>query len=239
MTCTDIQTSLHGYLREELPPEDIRWIERHLAGCPECRAELASERSLDRALQDRYVVPAPSEGFQGRVLSAAHRGASGPAAGWRSAAVGGAIAAAVAFGLGLGLFFGAGLDQTSTPVATTSPEKVEAVAEPVEPVAAEPVAAEPVERTVRLAFRSAEALENVTLTLELPPNVEVVDWPGRRELSWQVSLDKGENILALPLKLLFPGNGELVARLEAGDREKTFRAPIPRYPGSYPEDSGS
>lgn len=226
MTCTDIQTSLHGYLHRELPPTDARRVEQHLAGCAECRAALASERTLDAALQERYAVPAASEGFQARVLAAAHGSTHGRAVGWHSTAVGGAIAAALVFGLGLGLFFGSGLNQSSSPVATTAPKQVEAVAAPVE-------------KTVRLAFRSAEALENVTLTLELPPNVEVAAWPGRRELSWQVSLDKGENVLALPLKLLFPGNGELVARLDAGNRQKTFRAPIPRYPEPYPEDSGS
>ncbi|MEE3170129.1 MAG: anti-sigma factor [Pseudomonadota bacterium] len=226
MTCTEIQSSLHGYLHKELSPAEARRVEQHLDGCPECRAALAAERSLDAALQNRYAVPAPSENFQARVLSAAHGDPRGRSASWRSPEVGGAIAAALVFGLGLGLFFGSGIQQTSNPVATTAPAQVEAVAAPVE-------------KTVRLAFRSAEALENVTLTLELPPNVEVAAWPGRRELSWQVSLDKGENVLALPLKLLFPGNGELVARLDAGDRQKTFRAPIPRYPEPYPEDSGS
>ena len=99
--------------------------------------------------------------------------------------------------------------------------------------------AEPVEKTVRLAFRSGEALENVTLTLELPPNVELASWPGHRELSWQVSLNAGENVLSLPLKLLFPGAGELVARLDTGDRQKTFRAPIPEYPQRPVEDPES
>ncbi|MEC7377361.1 MAG: zf-HC2 domain-containing protein, partial [Pseudomonadota bacterium] len=171
MTCTDIQTSLHGYLRHELPATDARRVEQHLAGCPECRAALASQHSLDQAMRERYAVPPPSGGFEGRVLSAAHSVSPGHSAGWRSAAIGGAIAAALVFGLGLGLFFGSSLDQPSAPVVRTAPDGVEAVAAPVE-------------KTVRLAFRSAEALENVTLTLELPPNVEVANWPGRRELSW-------------------------------------------------------
>lgn len=86
---------------------------------------------------------------------------------------------------------------------------------------------EPVEQTVKLAFRSGQALDNVTLTLELPPNVELSPWPGRQELSWQISLDAGENVVSLPLKVLFPGRGELVARLNTGEQQKSFRVEIP------------
>ena len=85
----------------------------------------------------------------------------------------------------------------------------------------------PVEQTVRLAFHSGQRLEGVTLTLELPPNVELAHWPGQHRLSWQVDLEAGDNVLALPLKVLFPGSGELVARLNLGQQHKSFRVEIP------------
>jgi len=95
---------------------------------------------------------------------------------------------------------------------------------PVPPVVG-PVASQDVQ-TVNLAFDSGKALQNVTLTLELPPHAELASMPGERRISWQVDLEKGENRLALPLRTLFPGEGELVARVQHGDQTKTFRAPI-------------
>jgi hypothetical protein len=81
-------------------------------------------------------------------------------------------------------------------------------------------------QTMRLAFDSGEALENVNLTIELPPHAELASFPGERRISWEVDLDKGENLLALPVRTLFPGEGELVARIRHGDRERVFRAPV-------------
>ncbi len=91
---------------------------------------------------------------------------------------------------------------------------------------------EPVDRTVRLAFTAGEPLDNVTLTLALPPHVELSGLPGQHRVSWQVSLEQGDNVLALPLKILFPGAGELIAELDANGRQKVFRAVVPQHPGN-------
>src|SRR5690554_6405063 len=77
---------------------------------------------------------------------------------------------------------------------------------------------EPVDRTVRLAFTAGEPLDNVTLTLALPPQVELSGLPGQHRVSEQVSLEQGDNVLALPLKIRFPGAGELFAELDANGR---------------------
>lgn len=224
MSCKDTRAALPNFIRNGLSPVEQNRVAQHLATCEACNQVLESERALSNALEEQFVIPAPSPGFENRVLGAVRKGHN---SGWSHSVLGGAIAAALALGIGLGVLLQpAGLsEEGGSGVAS-----VEAVTEePEQPVTA------PVDRTVRLAFRSGEALENVTLTLELPPHVELASWPGRRELSWQVSLDAGENVLSLPLKLLFPGAGELVARLDTGDRQKTFRTPIPDYPAQRKE----
>ena len=85
---------------------------------------------------------------------------------------------------------------------------------------------------VRLAFTAGEPLDDVTLTLNLPPHVEIAGLPGQHQVRWQVSLEQGDNVLALPLRIMFPGDGELVAELDAEGRQKVFRATIPDYPGA-------
>jgi len=52
-----------------------------------------------------------------------------------------------------------------------------------------------------------------------------------------VSLDQGENIVKLPLNILFPGEGELVARLDDGKREKTFRTRLSQVDAQIDEGS--
>ncbi|PHQ25569.1 anti-sigma factor [Marinobacter guineae] len=230
MSCNEIRVNLPAYIRNELSAADHDRVAQHLAACKECSELLASEYVLSDALQERFVIPEPSPDFQKRVFAAA-RGNTDTYAGWSHPVLGGAIAAALAVGIGLGfLLQPTGLTEEATSSVASSDVVVE---KPEEPVAI------PVDRTVRLAFRSGEALENVTLTLELPPHVELASWPGHHQLSWQVSLDAGENVLSLPLKLLFPGAGELVARLDTGDRQKTFRAPVPEYPLLPVEDPES
>jgi hypothetical protein len=79
------------------------------------------------------------------------------------------------------------------------------------------------EHTVRLVFASAEALDSATLTVSLPEGIELAGFPGQREITWETSLQEGKNLLPLTLIALTPAGGELLARLEHKDRNRTFR----------------
>lgn len=213
MSCREIRVSLVAYLNNELPAQHREKVAEHLSVCAACSRALEAERLLGEKLQVRQRIPAPSRGFESRVLSAATTETARQGR-WSHRVLGGAVAAALALGVSLGVILNKG----------TSPEPEQQLAGEQ---ALEPVVFEPVEQTVKLAFRSGQALDNVTLTLELPPNVELSPWPGRQELSWQISLDAGENVVSLPLRVLFPGRGELVARLNTGEQQKSFRVEIP------------
>ncbi|MBW4935592.1 zf-HC2 domain-containing protein [Marinobacter sp. F4206] len=221
MSCREIRVSLAAYSNNELSETRTEEIARHLRTCSSCRVRLESEQALTGALRRQAGIPAPSAGFEARVLDAATGRSSGAGSGWSHTVLGGAVAAALALGIGLGVLLDEGSPVSEMPVAVNEQTgESQSVSDPAG-------IGQPTERTVRLAFRSGEPLEDVTLTLELPPHVELASLPGQHELSWKVSLDAGENVLALPLKVLFPGSGELVARLDTGDRQKTFRAVIP------------
>ena len=79
------------------------------------------------------------------------------------------------------------------------------------------------EHTVRLVFASATALNSAVLTVSLPEGIELAGFPGQREISWETSLQEGKNFLPLTLIALTPAGGELLARLEHEDRDRTFR----------------
>jgi hypothetical protein len=82
------------------------------------------------------------------------------------------------------------------------------------------------EHTVRLVFASATALDSATLTVSLPEGIELAGFPGQREISWETSLQEGKNLLPLTLIALTPAGGELLARLEHEDRDRTFRLQV-------------
>ena len=77
--------------------------------------------------------------------------------------------------------------------------------------------------TVNLVFASATSLDSATLTVSLPEGIELDGFPGQREITWETSLNEGRNLLPLTLVALSPAGGELLARLEHDNRDRTFR----------------
>ena len=119
---------------------------------------------------------------------------------------GGAVAAALAVFVVSTIFFSA--PQVDEPVV---PGVTMALEEP---------------RTVNLVFASAEALVDATMTVSLPPGVEVKGFAGQREITWMTSLKEGRNVLPLTLIATSPVGGELLATLRHEDDDRSFRVQV-------------
>lgn len=213
MACTDIRDQLIAYASgERLNEESLASLREHLSACPDCERRLRWEQRVHQAVQSQ-TVPEPTSDFEHRVLKAAtQEGGHQPAHWVRHSLLGGAVAAALV----VGVWVGTGLPSTGDPAREAEvPETVEAT----------PLWER--EETLRLAFNSRSRLDDVTLTVELPPHVEVSRFPGHRELTWKVDLEPGDNVIALPLRVAYPEDGEIVAHLGEGQNQRTFVAPIP------------
>jgi hypothetical protein len=163
------------------------------------------ERELLELLQD-YPVPEAEAGFYDRaVVRAVHKGSRRQRNRWMLAGFGSAIAAGLAIWV-------------ITAMLMTTPQLPDA-----EPTIPGVIIAMEQEHTVRLVFASAEALDSATLTVSLPDGIELAGFPGQREITWETSLQEGRNLLPLTLIALTPAGGELLARLEHKDRNRTFR----------------
>jgi len=81
-------------------------------------------------------------------------------------------------------------------------------------------------RTINLMFASESAMESATLTVTLPDGIELAGFPGQREIAWETSLVEGKNYLPLELIALTPVGGEVLARIEHENRDRTFRLRI-------------
>ncbi|BES69813.1 hypothetical protein RE428_08310 [Marinobacter nanhaiticus D15-8W] len=210
MKCREVRETLLAADQEQV--DRLKWqaAETHAKGCKECRPYLLWLQRLDEGLREQDIPP-PTEDFEARVMARA-TGTGGVVSGWKTGA---AIAAALV----LGIVIGTGVErQSAQPAAQPG---MAAVSQPATQTA------EPRKQTVRLAFNARQSLDDVRLTIELPPNVELQAFPGRRALSWQVSLKPGENVIALPLRIIYPQPGELLAHLDDGQHRKTFRTQIP------------
>lgn len=163
------------------------------------------DREVLELLQD-YPAAAADPGFYDRaLLRATHEGSRRQRNRWMLTGFGAAVAATLVAWLVGGLLLNE--PQLPAPEATI-PGVTMALAEP---------------RTVNLVFASASALDAATLTVTLPDGIELDGFPGQREISWTTSLAEGKNLLPLTLVALTPAGGELLARLEHEDRNRTFR----------------
>ena len=199
MECPDITLHLDDMLDGRLDAPARMAFEDHLARCADCRRRHEHAAAVQDMVR-KLVPPAMHPGFVDRALSRATRPAA-PRARSRPV-IGMALAASVVLGAALGVFF------ATRPV-------VQSVALTLE---------QP--QTVRVMFNSAKPLKAATLSLELPDNVELVGYGGRRELSWQTDLLEGGNLMQLPLIVHAAPKEDLVARLSHGDSTKTFRLKI-------------
>lgn len=145
-------------------------------------------------------APAPSEGFEQRVLAAAHARIAGRRrrlhAGWALA-----TAASVAVAVLVTL------EVTTPPAPGPQPVPQIAVVESV------PMSV----RVIDVVLRSAHAVENATLTIELAPNLALDTHPDAQSLSWQTGLKAGANKLSLPVRLLDGQAGDMMITLQHND----------------------
>ncbi len=77
-------------------------------------------------------------------------------------------------------------------------------------------------RTINLVFASRAALDDVELTVDLPPGIELATRPGDRRVVSRTALAAGDNALPLTLVARDGAGGQLAARLRAADDRKVF-----------------
>jgi len=153
-----------------------------------------------------YPMAEPAAGFYDQALArATHEGTRRQRNRWILTGFGSAMAAGIVLWV-IGGFL------LATPVVPQPEATIPGIALTLE---------EP--RTINLVFASKSALDKATLTVTLPDGIELAGFPGQREIAWQTSLVEGKNLLPLELIALTPAGGEVLARLEHGDRNRTFR----------------
>ena len=205
MSDTHLNEKLDDYMDGTLDDAETLALDAHVASCNTCRQTVESEQRLRGLLKD-FPVPAPDTAYFDQALAkASHVSTNGQRNRWVMTGFGGAIAAGL-----VAWVIGGVLLQTPDPTDTAAdiPGVTMVLDEP---------------RTVNLVFSSAIALDGAVLTVNLPAGIEIEGFEGLQEITWMTSLQAGKNILPLRLIATTSQGGELLARLDHDDRDRTFR----------------
>ena len=205
MNCEHTLRNLDDFMDGGIDTEQHDAIASHVASCDSCQSVIEREQDLRGLLKDYPMAQAATGFFDQALVRATHVGSRRQRNRWLATGFGSAIAAGLAF-WAIGGFL---LTAPQLPDADLAiPSVTMALEEP---------------RTVNLVFSSAIAMESAVLTVSLPEGIELTGFPGQREITWETSLNEGRNLLPLKLIALTPTGGELLARLEHNNRDRTFR----------------
>ncbi len=203
MQCTQIQELLDEYLDGKSTPLQKIAFEHHVSDCNVCRQHVLFAQQLQRRLVELPYPPA-SKDFESRVLHKLPARVRQPRIQRYGFVAGFSTALAASLGLWLVLMPPSGMNNSGIKGVIN----LELVAEQTQPV--------------NLVFNSPVDIENATLRLELPANIELAGYRTKQQLEWQTSLRKGSNRLVLPLIAHGKTDRPLLASITSKGKTRTF-----------------
>ena len=202
MSCEYVQNLLPAYIDNELAGDETSLVRLHLDSCESCRGQLAEEHELN-ALLAAMPVAESSEGFSDRAIKNAIE--QQPQQHHRVGFIKGFGAAMAA---GLALWVVVGVLPVSSSGQNSAQKEISIALHSV--------------HKVKLAFHTASYLNGARITIKLPDHVELVGYKGRKTLSWNADLNKGDNVLTLPVRASAVTRGSIVAKIEHEGQIKTM-----------------
>ena len=200
MKCNDIEKVVDEYLDNQMPSKQQQMIDDHMYSCDSCKQFYADARRVKQMLND-LPVEQPAAGFEQRLFETVKRQYPKPAQHHFKAGFATAVAASLAIWFAASVFVPDVGEQTLDVVSIGLAET----------------------RDLKLVFTSVEDIQLASMQIELPDNIELLGYPGQKMLAWKTRLDKGQNVLTLPVQALGKVQGELVAKVDYGDKQKTYR----------------
>ncbi len=199
MNCHDIHNHCDAYLDHEMSDTQKHALQLHLESCSACQQYMQQAEELRDAL-GKLNAPAMRPEFSARAFDKVQQQNPRSA---RFTGTGLALAASLALAGIVGIF----MHQPDS----TAPE----------PLAIQISLQQT--QDVNLVFNAKEDLNEVTISIELSDNLALDGYGGKRTVSWNTPLQKGKNVLSLPIIATQSGNGMLTARLRLGDQDKIIR----------------
>lgn len=205
MTCNTVDVLLPDFIDGNLDGSDAQLVSDHHGECPACRQKYQDALFVIEALKD-FRAPPASAGFADRVIRNATKSGAPPVRGILPY-VGAGIAASFIF-----LFIL--VSAIISPDINNQSLSIVAIGDEV--------------KTIKLAIESAHRVDGIKMSIDVSESLEISGYPDQTNISWNTRLEKGTNIIALPISAIARGDGEITTRVHLNGREKVFKIKI-RY----------
>ena len=200
MKCRAAKNLMQEAINGKLNGADTGLFSAHLDECAACREDYRQSSNLLEMLRG-IPVPPPSAGFADRALSNATRLQPARAGSRKYYVTGGIAASLVAVFLMISVMTGPGPDQPSADIVMIDGQV----------------------KTIRVAIESSRVIDNIEMTIDVSDNLEIEGYGNQQEISWTTRLERGVNLIALPVTAIAAGDGEIVARVGHDGDQKVFR----------------
>jgi hypothetical protein len=209
MNCRKALEYRDDYIDGYLSQEEKVAVREHLDSCQQCHDAFKRDEDMLQALR-ALPVPAPSPGFARRSLQ--HAQSSGR---WQiQKSLAPLLSAAMAACLVLWLV--TGLPRMSYHPAPELPT-------------AQVIIKINEQKIINVVVNAPRDLLDANVTIQLPEQVEMVGFPGKRKIEWKTDLRKGKNLLSLPIVAKSTGNVELVTRINHENKSKLLKLAMKIY----------
>jgi len=198
--CQAAKNLMQEAVNGKLNGADTGLITAHLHECAACREDYRQTSNMLEMLRD-ISVPPPSAGFADRALSNAARLHPARAGSRNNYVTGGIAASLVAVFLMISVMTGPGPGQPNADIVLIDGQV----------------------KTIRVAIESSRVIDNIEVTIDVSDNLEIEGYGNQQEISWTTRLERGVNLIALPVTAIAAGDGEIVARVGLDGAEKVFR----------------
>jgi hypothetical protein len=198
VNCQTTNNLLQDFIDARLTGRDTKQVSAHLEQCVACRENYQNTLTVIELLKQARVPPT-SPDFTTRVLEHA-TDAGRPSRGRRLPYIASGIAASfiVVFVL---------VSMMISPAHPTAP--IVLIGDQVQ--------------TIKVAIESAHSVDSIRMTIDVSDNLEISGYQNQKVISWNTRLEKGTNIIALPVSAIARGDGEINARVGLRDKEKVFK----------------
>ncbi len=212
MNCSDIRSNIDDCIDGYLNETEHKKVINHIAQCSLCKENFQQRTDLIQLIAStKSQIPEPSPDLADKIIRArkSKKNASRIRRRRWSIAIS-AIAASLAV-----LAIIPGLN----PVTIRVPDQ-----NPILTHFSLPTLHEP--HTIGLLFKSKQHLENVTFSIEIPPEIELQGFSGKRKLKWRGNLKQGKNLISVPVIARSATSGILIMSLEHIKDVKTFKVQL-------------
>lgn len=216
MKCSMIENRLDEYDSGDLSSELSELMDGHIKGCADCQ-ELVEEHRRYRQLMSGFEAPEAAPGQMARLLR--HATIEGQRSelhrhGRQSFVKGFAMASSIALAVVLAW-------QALLPSPLPGIEQTDLTAVAIEPVQA---------TEITVVINVPANMTGANLALSLPEGIRLEGLEEYASVAWPVDLDKGANVLTLPVTVSgaepLPEQLYIAATIEYQDKVKVFQLPV-------------